>query len=69
MLELSDAEEDEQERKPQLHNIRNKTKRTSRIVLSSVVSKGDLSLETSIRVLDGLATTNFRFGQVGLDLT
>jgi len=67
VLELSDAEEDEQERKPGLHNIRNK--RTSRIVLSSVVSKGDLSLETSIRVLDGLARTNFWFGQVGLDLT
>jgi hypothetical protein len=44
VLELSDAEEDEQERKPGLHNIRNKTKRTSRIVLSSVVSKGDKSI-------------------------
>ncbi len=75
MLELSDAEEDEQERKTELRNIRNGTKRTSRIVLSSIVCKGDLSLETSTRdkhqgsQVDGLSRTNFRFGQIGLDLT
>jgi len=41
LVDLSDVEEDEEERKLESRNIDNKAKTVSRIVLSSIVSKGD----------------------------
>jgi hypothetical protein len=41
LVDLSDVEEDEEERKLESRNIDNKAKTASRIALSSIVSKGD----------------------------